>query len=177
MTLTAGSYIFEDIVSDFSLNQLSFDTTAGNIDVYVAADDFVLDNLIQVIDDVSLFGTSAPDPQLSNNIFIEAAGNLTIGSNFYGTIFVPNGDVTIEVFSDITGRVFAGGNVTLDNVNISTAPGMPGDVNQDGGVNFLDIAPFISILSSGDFQTEADVNDDGDVGFLDISPFIALFSS
>ena len=50
-----------------------------------------------------------------------------------------------------------------------------GDVNRDGTVNFLDISPFILVLSGG-FQAEADVNADGSVNFLDISPFIILLS-
>ena len=50
-----------------------------------------------------------------------------------------------------------------------------GDVNRDGTVNFLDISPFILVLSGG-FQAEADVNADGNVNFLDISPFIILLS-
>ena len=52
-----------------------------------------------------------------------------------------------------------------------------GDVNGDGIVNFLDIAPFISVLSDGGIQAEADVNGDGTVSFLDIAPFILLLSS
>ena len=52
-----------------------------------------------------------------------------------------------------------------------------GDCNQDGIVNFLDIAPFIAILSAGDFLDQADINQDGIVDFLDINPFIALLSS
>ena len=51
-----------------------------------------------------------------------------------------------------------------------------GDANLDGSVNFLDIAPFIGILSAGDFLAEADVNQDGSVNFLDISPFVDLLS-
>ena len=47
------------------------------------------------------------------------------------------------------------------------------DVNLDGIVSFLDIAPFIALLTNGDFQLEADVNQDGNVNFLDISFFIA----
>lgn len=56
-------------------------------------------------------------------------------------------------------------------------PVLLGDVNRDGVVDFLDISPFISVLSSGGFQLEADVNQDGLVNFLDISPFIAILSS
>ena len=55
-------------------------------------------------------------------------------------------------------------------------PSMQGDVNMDGDVDFLDIGPFIVVLSSGMFQVEADTNNDGDVNFLDISPFIAILS-
>ena len=52
-----------------------------------------------------------------------------------------------------------------------------GDVNQDSIVNFLDISPFIGVLSSGgDFQCEADINEDNVVSFLDIAPFIGILS-
>ena len=52
-----------------------------------------------------------------------------------------------------------------------------GDVNRDGLVNFLDISPFISVLSMApQFQFEADTNQDGVVSFLDISPFIVLLA-
>ena len=49
------------------------------------------------------------------------------------------------------------------------------DVNLDGIVNFLDIAPVISVLASEGSPAEeaaADCNMDGVVSFLDISPFI-----
>ena len=52
-----------------------------------------------------------------------------------------------------------------------------GDVNLDGTVSFLDISPFIAVLSAGDYQFEADVNRDGVVDFLDISPFIGILSA
>ena len=51
-----------------------------------------------------------------------------------------------------------------------------GDVDQNGLVNFLDIGPFISILSGDGFLAEADTNEDGMVNFLDISSFIDLLS-
>ncbi len=52
-----------------------------------------------------------------------------------------------------------------------------GDVNRDERVNFQDIAPFIAVLSSGDYQYEADTNQDGGMNFLDISSFIFLLSN
>ena len=47
-----------------------------------------------------------------------------------------------------------------------------GDVDLNGAVNFLDITPFIAILSAGVYQAEADCNMDGAVTFSDIAPFI-----
>lgn len=52
-----------------------------------------------------------------------------------------------------------------------------GDVNRDGMVNFLDITPFIALLSATEFQDEADIDRNGTVDFLDITPFIVLLSS
>ena len=51
-----------------------------------------------------------------------------------------------------------------------------GDVNRSGTVDFLDIAPFIALLSSGGFQIEADIDENESVDFLDIAPFIAILS-
>ena len=60
-------------------------------------------------------------------------------------------------------------------VTVTLSP-ILGDVNVDGEVNFLDISPFIVLLSAGDFQDEADVDGNGVVNFLDISPFINLLT-
>ena len=51
-----------------------------------------------------------------------------------------------------------------------------GDVDLDGSVSFLDITPFISVLSGGGFQAEADCDESGQVNFSDIAPFIAILS-
>ena len=54
-----------------------------------------------------------------------------------------------------------------------------GDVNLSGTVenNFRDIAPFIRLLASEEYQVEADCNFDDVVNFLDIQPFINILSS
>ncbi len=51
-----------------------------------------------------------------------------------------------------------------------------GDVNLDGAVNFLDISPFLAILTRGSFQVEADIDRNNEVNFLDIAPFVRLLS-
>ena len=55
-------------------------------------------------------------------------------------------------------------------------PALKGDVDLDGGVTFLDIQPFINVLSTNSFQAEADCDCDGDVDFLDIQPFINILA-
>ena len=52
-----------------------------------------------------------------------------------------------------------------------------GDANCDGEVNFLDISPFIVLLSNSDFKAQADIDGNDEVDFLDIAPFIAILSS
>ena len=52
-----------------------------------------------------------------------------------------------------------------------------GDVNIDGQVNLLDVAPFVDAVNSGNFVSEADINLDGDVNLLDVALFVALLSS
>ena len=51
-----------------------------------------------------------------------------------------------------------------------------GDINLDGSVNLLDVAPFVAILTTGEFQCEADVNQDGGVDLLDVGPFVDLLA-
>ena len=51
-----------------------------------------------------------------------------------------------------------------------------GDVNLDGTVDLLDIAPFVSVISRGDFQAEADIDCNGMADLLDVEPFVDLLT-
>ena len=59
---------------------------------------------------------------------------------------------------------------------VEVAPVLLGDSNQDGFVNFLDIAAFIEVLTNGGFLEEADCNEDGIVNFLDVTSFITILT-
>ena len=52
----------------------------------------------------------------------------------------------------------------------------PGDVNLDGTVDLLDIAPFVELLTNTSFLNEADINRDGVVDLLDVTPFVDLLT-
>ena len=52
-----------------------------------------------------------------------------------------------------------------------------GDVNGDGNVDLLDVAPFVELLGSGKFNAAADINGDGNVDLLDVAPFVSLLGN
>ena len=45
-------------------------------------------------------------------------------------------------------------------------------MSQDGGVNGLDVDPFVGLVTGGTFQAEGDMNGDGVVNGLDVDPFV-----
>ena len=89
---------------------------------------------------------------------------------------------TIDIASNDPAGATAGGQTQINALqlrNISDVdPGvLLGDANCDKTVDFLDIAPFIAILTSGDFKAEADIDGSLAVDFLDIAPFIAILTA
>jgi hypothetical protein len=54
---------------------------------------------------------------------------------------------------------------------------MLGDVNLDGDVNGLDVAPFVALVVDGTWQEEADCNYDMAVNGLDVDCFVDLVIS
>lgn len=94
-----------------------------------------------------------------------------------GNVLTISGSISINEMVDI-GAGDVPLVVELDYVATGTVPDpvLLGDVNLDNVVNFLDIAPFIALLSSDGFQDEADIDINGVVNFLDIGPFIGILS-
>ena len=54
---------------------------------------------------------------------------------------------------------------------------LPGDADNDGEVNLLDVAPFVALISSGEYVAQADVNFDGSIDLLDVGPFVDILSN
>ncbi len=79
------------------------------------------------------------------------------GTGYQWQVIYGTNDVTVELVS------------TIPDVYL-------GDVNLDGVVNLLDVAPFVALLTSGTYQLQADLNCDGVVDLLDVDPFVALLT-
>ena len=122
---------------------------------------------LQVAGNVSLNGTldvSAIDgfePAQGQTYDILTADSV---SGTFSNVVAPS-DMNLDV-------IYTGDTVSLQ----VAASGLLGDVNLDGEVNFLDIGPFITLLSTASPQFEGDVNQDGVMNFLDIGPFIDLLA-
>lgn len=127
-------------------------------------------------------GNFAED-QFTNNVAVVATDTY---AEFTQTNTAPAGAVSLRAV--IAVQSFGGG---LDSSNSGTlfiddtsiigslvaSDVLKGDVDLDGVVNFLDINPFIGVLSTNGFQAEADANCDNAVNFLDIAPFIAILAA
>lgn len=116
---------------------------------------------------------------LNRSVFVDDQDDGTIGVNTLSFDFLGI-SATSSAFGTSNTVGDPDNGIEISNVTITFATSaavLVGDVNCDGVVNFLDIAPFIGLLSSGDFLDKADINGDGSVSFLDIAPFIGLLSS
>lgn len=127
------------------------------------------------------FATNATEAN-GDVIYVKSAGsydavNPAVGDDSVAYIAVSSFDgIVFGIFDDVPFP--RGGSYTIS--NLMTMPTSTnvilGDVNRDGDVNFLDIAPFIEVLSNNEFQVEADIDLCGKVDFLDIAPFIQLLA-
>ena len=88
-------------------------------------------------------------------------------------VSVTTGDFNGDGFTDLA---------TANSADVSVLINQPGtvllgDINCDGEVNLLDVAPFVDALISGMFEPKADINQDGTVDLLDVGPFVDLLTN
>ena len=121
---------------------------------------------------------------------LDLAMDISIDGNviYSGGIIGSNGDIGITPPEQLDVIDWESGNnvgtqsvLTVDNVSVNggCVGGCNfelGDVNNDGMVDLLDVAPFVNALTNGDFICEADVNEDSAVDLLDVAPFVAILT-
>lgn len=133
-------------------------------------------------DDSFSFTTNATE-QNGDVVYPETAGsynpvNPTSGDTSVANIAINSFDgIVFGLFIDDPFPSSPGGSYTVSNIQVTDGAVLLGDVSRNGTVDFLDISPFIGLLSNSEFQVEADINEDDAVDFLDISPFIFLLSN
>ena len=100
------------------------------------------------------------------------------GDNDLGSTFVP-ADTLVSILYTHTGPLGTDGPriISLSVNEVEAEDCVLGDVNRSGNVDFLDIAPFISLLVGGEFSCEGDVDQNEEVNFADIPPFIELLQN
>ena len=93
-----------------------------------------------------------------NGQFANVPISILEGTGYEWEVFYNSNDITIRV-ADVIPNTFLG------------------DINQDGSVDLLDVAPFIVAIEDGEYDVFADVNCDGQVDLLDVDAFVTLLSS
>ena len=131
-----------------------------------AADLSNLTLVASVDDEIDVDGDGIADWTL-NNFRTGSSNGSSIALTEDGTIYV-----TVDLRS-IDGETSAQAIVGF----VGSPSFLLGDVNRDGIVNFLDITPFIRVLTGDTPQIEADIDGNGLVNFLDITPFIAILTN
>ena len=104
------------------------------------------------------------------------SGTWTLDDDNYAEFLAatPTGDIYFpaDAVDDIPDAVIIGGYIIID--GDTPCDNQVGDVNADGSVDLLDIAPFVDAVVSGAFVCEADLDASGDVDLLDVAPFVEL---
>ena len=133
----------------------------------------LLDGMI-LIDDNQIVVTQSIEQDFSTEITDFPGGDFSDIPLMVPTV-LPAGQIANLLLS----AVFQTGTSDLNLTATLIAEGdliLPGDVNGDGLVNLLDVAPFVDALVAGSFNASADVNCDGVVNLLDVAPFISLLN-
>lgn len=97
---------------------------------------------------------------------VTTAGNIIGGEEDYFYVEGAFGDLPIPLTT-----IFAHEQAAVRLTAISNEV-LLGDINCDGAVDLLDVAPFVELISSGEFSPKGDFDSDGAVNLLDVAPFV-----
>ena len=122
---------------------------------------------------------------VNGDVLLQLDDNTAIGNVAHSQLYIfPEiSDVTtVELVIDENEGVAAGANPNFTGLAeiafaCGVTPPLVGDMNRDGSINLLDVAPFVEVLNDEcGFQFEADTNGDGTVNLLDVASFVALLN-
>ena len=139
---------------------------------------------------IELGGTSNADPANAEFDQLIVAGDVQLDGTLelsFVEDYQPNAGDTFDIITgnSISG-IFSSVNMPTDidlsityadtfvRVEVLDDTFLLGDVNCDGMVSLLDVAPFVELITSGQYLDKADINSDGVVDLLDVGPFVNL---
>ena len=125
-------------------------------------------------------GASWQDLEVITNQFGDSTGGWILAIFRVSDFVTPTNQMRLRFTASDTngGSIVEAGvdGVSIEIVECTDEEVLLGDINRDGLVNLLDVAPFVDLLGNGSFQLEADINMDGDVNLLDVAPFVNLLA-
>ena len=167
--------------SDLNMDSLRIDYQGTNVFGNFAARVFTAPPVDVVADTIGRLGKEdgGSDPVVELDIAFLDGTDPGAGENAAAPVVIPDGG-TVTFFLPFTMNSNSDTRfLDLDNLTVNSSLGedcLPGDVNLDGEVSLLDVAPFVDALVNGIFSCEADVNEDGFVDLLDVDPFVTLLT-
>jgi hypothetical protein len=154
---------------------ITIDDNAGS-----NTDDLILGNLALTGDNPQFIQTADSQGEIHSHINFELSAEAEFGA--YGMLFrLVSDNHTIEPSQPVWLIFYYGiSPVEFEQLAMpafAEAGVLHGDVNGDGIVNLLDVAPFVDLIVDGGFLPAADVNVDGVVDLLDVEPFVDLLTN
>jgi len=173
-----------DVDSGDDVTVRAFDSAGNSIDMsrWTLIDEGDLSLIKNTGSAISDIIAPIPTTVFSNSGIRLTAANNTNFNRSYSILRAPQnvdlGQIVVE-FTGMATSTSRSQPLNGSHIYVALATAIParlGDVDLDGTVTFLDIAPFIAILSEAEYQTEADIDQNGIINFLDIAPFIDILS-
>ena len=110
--------------------------------------------------------------------FIPAGSGILTSLNFEGegdacmTDLIISGIGGNPIIADIGDGDSNLGDISDDCITLESY--LPGDVNDDGDLNILDVVTIVSYILDSQYDIVADINDDGDLNILDIVQIVSI---
>jgi cytoskeletal protein CcmA (bactofilin family) len=114
--LGPGNYYFSSLAFN-GLTSLHFVNLTGSNKIHLFSTGDISGTLF--FPTVNGTGFSSADPALASNVIVETLGNYTLDSDMYGSIFAPNGSITLGSFDKIDGSLIAGNTVNAGSVTVN----------------------------------------------------------
>ena len=183
----------DDEVIEFSAAEsLEFDIVFGGVATVgvrwgdaVGETGEVESNFVDELGALNVFSGSGMLLENTGPDFVDQGFDFGVNSFLFARVdFEVVGEVgdTVNIITTRGATQIANDGVALDpvigsfTITVGESEILLGDLNCDGEVNLLDVAPFVEFLSNGTFSEKGDFNSDGMLNLLDVSPFVDLLS-